>query len=553
MSTAEVTFRRFAGRYQPRQLSLLLTTIAVALWAFSIATAKLATDDWGIIHSLPVIFFIALGLLTIASAILWLSHQDYGKLLFLQLCLFITMLWLTPLLLGGSLVFGRDAYVWHDTTEYILRYGHLDAASQWYHNWPGFDLVETSVIRILGIENPDLMLKIAPFLMQFILLGPLYIFFRNTIGRSNYSWAAIWLFYLGNWTGQYYFSPQSFGFLLLITVLALLTKSPAWAAVKAPGHRFLEILVFAGLTIAHLLTSIAGLFIVAALWLARVLRGRALLVLLVAVFVAGWTIYGAIAYTGEQLLLFLERAFRLEFLWGVNIAGPVAAGSAGHQAVCTIRIAYTALFVVIGLAGVFLSRKFKSSADRAILAIGAGIVLMIPFSFYGSEYFMRAFFFMLPVIGYFGVKLLKTRISALILVLFLLAAIPFSIISLHGNQALNNITSGEVAYWHFLRDETTEGDVSGGIGFVTLGYTGRYSYRYLDSLKWKDDLLTGDWLTEGRPQYICLSQYDQSLYEINYNDPQFVPELRSRLNNSAEYNLIYTNSDVSLYIHESPG
>jgi hypothetical protein len=105
-----------------------------------------------------------------------------------------------------------------------------------------------------------------------------------------------------------------------------------------------------------------------------------------------------------------------------------------------------------------------------------------------------------------------------------------------------------------LRDKTTEGNVSGGIGFVTLGYAERYTrISPLGSLEWEGDLLTSERLTEGRPQYICLSQCDQALYEVNHNDPQFVPEMRSRLNNSASYNLIYANPDVSLYIHENPG
>ena len=56
-----------------RQISILLTIIAVLLWAHSILYARLEIGHFGLIHSLPVTFFVALALLTVASAILWVS------------------------------------------------------------------------------------------------------------------------------------------------------------------------------------------------------------------------------------------------------------------------------------------------------------------------------------------------------------------------------------------------------------------------------------------------------------------------------------------------
>jgi hypothetical protein len=86
--------------FQPKQLSILLTVVALALWAVSITRANLVLDDWGLIHSLPVTYFVALGLLTVAAGILWLSKESHNFLMGLQLVFFIGVLWLTPLLLG---------------------------------------------------------------------------------------------------------------------------------------------------------------------------------------------------------------------------------------------------------------------------------------------------------------------------------------------------------------------------------------------------------------------------------------------------------------------
>ena len=35
-------------------------------------------------------------------------------------------------------------------------------------------------------------------------------------------WLAVWVFYLGNWVGQDYFSPQAFAYLLYLMLLAIL-------------------------------------------------------------------------------------------------------------------------------------------------------------------------------------------------------------------------------------------------------------------------------------------------------------------------------------------
>ena len=114
----------------------------------------------------------------------------------------------------------------------------------------------------------------------------------------------------------------------------------------------------------------------------------------------------------------------------------MAMGSEGHLMVVNIRVWFTALMGAIALAGLALSRKFKSGADGTVLAIAGGILLMVPFAFYSGEMYSRAYLYILPALAYFGVRLLKTKASALILLVLLLVALPLSIISIHGNQAM---------------------------------------------------------------------------------------------------------------------
>ena len=88
-------------RWQRKRLSILLTAIALLLWSHSILTAKLEIGHLGLASSLPATFFVALAFLSLASVVLWGSKENHGKLLFLQLLIFIAAIWLIPPLTGG--------------------------------------------------------------------------------------------------------------------------------------------------------------------------------------------------------------------------------------------------------------------------------------------------------------------------------------------------------------------------------------------------------------------------------------------------------------------
>lgn len=88
-----------ASGLERRHLSIILTILASTLWTVSMTQAKLNIGFYGLIHSFPATYFLALALLTIASAILWVSRENHGKLLCLQLCFLITALWLSPIMI----------------------------------------------------------------------------------------------------------------------------------------------------------------------------------------------------------------------------------------------------------------------------------------------------------------------------------------------------------------------------------------------------------------------------------------------------------------------
>lgn len=531
-------------------VSISLTVIAISLWSISILNTELNIGFYGLIHSLPVIFFTSLCLLTFASFILWNSSQNHTTLLCFQLCWLITMVWLTPVLIGGNSVFMDMTYsFFFSYVDYIDQFGHLSPASLWYHNWPGMCILQSMFVDVTGMSNLDVIATFGTFFMQFLVLVPLYLFFKYTIIRSNYRWAALWIFYLGNWIGQIYFSPQGTGFFFLMFLIAVLIK----ACLEKVGNvtvaeRLQAIIFIASLVVTHILTSIAGFLSIVALWITG--KTKLISILLIAVvFIISWTLYGASTQFEYQLPIFLDRAFRLDTLFSSFFTGSNTTTSQSHTSINTLRIVFSALFCVIGLGGVIISRKFKANADSTILSLAIVAIFMTFTGLYTFELIMRTYMFVLVPIGYFGVKLLNSRITSGILCLALLIALPVHVIAHYGNAVRDTVPRGEIAHWHFIQDNTQQGYLIGGLRPREYSYADYHKVDF-QQLKWNNNLFISEFFTHNKPQYINTGKYEQLTQEFNYDNSQVVPEVRSLLEKSTRYNLIYANRDVDLYIGE---
>lgn len=545
--------------FNRRQLSVLLTSLALALWAFSLTQAELVLDDWGIIHSLPVSYFIAMALLTIASGTLWLSRETHNFLLCLQLVFFIAMLWLTPLLLGTSLMQTRYEFGYYSNTKYIINFGYLDPATQWLHNWPGFSLFQTAFIAIPGLNDADTTLVWAPFIIQFIMILPLYLFFRNTTDRSNYSWGIIWIFYLFNHVGQFYFCNQAVTFFLMWIILTTLVNLSVKKFILSISWSIIIILLLTLLTMTHLLSSILLFFIMVIFYLTGK-RYLLIFVILFAIFTLSWFIYITETYFYGAIPQFIDTFIRLDLMWQLGVNHATEMGSPGHQEVTYARVLLSALISFIGFVGLFLSYKLKSGKDKIIFCIAVGIFLLalLPISVYKGDLITRTFLFGLPVLSYFGFKLIHTKITALILIVLLVLMLPLSIIALHGNAAMDSISPSQLLYWHFIEDHTTHGRFTGGGMVITwsMKYMGFqiYDNGIIDignnSYLWRDSLFSRKWPPNQEHTYIAFSSYEEEAYKVGCGDKNFIPEICSWLNNSTDYNLFFYSGDVYTYVSQ---
>jgi hypothetical protein len=229
--------------------------------------------------------------------------------------------------------------------------------------------------------------------------------------------------------------------------------------------------------------------------------------------------------------------------------GSNTASSPSHTTVNTLRILFSTLFCVIGLGGVIISRKFKEKADSTILALAMVAIFMTFTGLYTFELIMRTYMFVLVPIGYFGVKLLNARITSVILCLVLLIALPLHVITHYGNAVRDTVPRGEIAYWHFIQDNTREGYLIGGLRPREYSYAGYYKVDF-QQLEWNDNVFIIEYGKSDKPQYLNVGKYEQSQQEFHNDNTKVIPEVRHRLDESSHYNLIYTNRDVVLYIGE---
>ena len=542
-----------------RQLSILFTIIAIILGSYSVCSAQFVFGDLGFISSLPITFFIALGFLTIASAILWTSPQNHSVLLGLQVCLLIFALWLAPLLIVGSYPYPAPShpYMFWGFTEYIIRHGHFTPPVLWYLHWPGTWTLSAIVAEITGLSS-DIMIHLAPMVLQFLFLLPLYVFLRNTLGagRENYVWAGAWIFLLGNWIPQSYLGAQAFGSFLLLVTLALLSKTSAWQqGVQTFAYNLNTILVFACLAITHLFTAMATLAVLVALYVTRKVKDTPL-VMLAAVIIAVWTMYGATSFLEGKLPEFIAQSFRVDrALWIGTVERATLIGSSGHQMVVWLRILTGLWVVAITVAGIILGRKTRRNgyADATVLAIGAGILLFAIASGagYGFEAVQRIFLFSLPVAAYFGARLLNIKRGALVLCVMLLPLSPLFFVSLYGNIAGDTISRAHVSGMHFFTDQVNPGWVTGSAMHAGLqGEPGAHSSRFpFDDLQWRN---TGRHveLVSAAPNIISINKHEEDGFEFFLKPAGYLKRIQVHLERSTNVNLIYANPDMHLYLNE---
>jgi O-antigen/teichoic acid export membrane protein/uncharacterized membrane protein YhaH (DUF805 family) len=404
--------------------------------------------------------------------------------------------------------------------EYIYRTGHTSPALSAYFSWPGFFEVVVVIEHLFGSDNLMPVLRYWPVAMDLLALVPMGLIVKRLHATWRAKWLALFIFTVGNWVGQDYFSPQSFMYVLYLFMLALLItyfgkRSTADAAESGPdsgraGHRvasrrfvphvpvpafaqrlldrvkldrplpgdkpavtasrgariaaasgIVAIMVFA--TVGHQLTPFFMVVACVALALIGRCQLRSLPVLLAVIF-AAWVSFGAVGFWSGHLSDMFGGLGDL----GSNLSTSVSARSTGtsslHKYVLYSRDGFAAIVLIMAGLGL-LRRRRLAIDDRVLVVLTAVPFLGFGLQSYGGEMALRVYLFMLPAACVLAAMLFfpapvsdwRPWRTLPALAVCVIAATVIFFIPRYGNEAFERTPTGEVTAMNYLYAHDSQG------------------------------------------------------------------------------------------------
>lgn len=246
--------RRIAARgaglsLRERRVDVLLgvaVVAAAAVWIVSLGDVDVPrVTHLGLVSALPPGAFAALGIATAGFALV-LRRPDVSTP--------VALLYLTVLVLmlhgAAALVDSQPASdaVWAHAgaTNHVLATGAVDPRVDPSSTWPGFFFLAALALRIAGLDSAVGLTAFAPVAFELMYLPALMVIARAFTTDRRLAWCAVWIFYMTNWMGRDYLSPQAMAYVLYLGLVAALitcfarTTAPDLAPWRARGVSALE-------------------------------------------------------------------------------------------------------------------------------------------------------------------------------------------------------------------------------------------------------------------------------------------------------------------------
>ena len=323
--------------------------------------------------------------------------------------------------------------------DYVARTGHTAPELSAYFSWPGFFYLVALAEHATGSSNLIPVMRFWPLVVDVLCLVPMGMIASRMRASWRAKWFAVFIFSVGNWVGQDYFSPQSLNYLLYLFFIALLLiyfgrtglgapsggsrrtgadrtaeppgRVPRWRALltrpipgdlpAVPASRARQVImlslllvIFVFSTSSHQLTPFFMVAACTGLVIVRRCRLRGLPVLFAVIFTA-WLSFAAVPYwSGHRSQLFGGLG-DLGANLSTSVSGRLAGSTPLHTLVLYSRTAFAGAVVVLALAG--LARRWRLGFDDRV----ALVLMCVSFAgfglqSYGGEIALRVYLFALP-------------------------------------------------------------------------------------------------------------------------------------------------------------
>ncbi|HEU5484312.1 MAG TPA: hypothetical protein VFU98_05350, partial [Microlunatus sp.] len=200
-----------------------LPLVAVACWVAGLVGADprqmqkfglVSLFGWG-----PVVALLLLA----GGFLVSLYRSQRERVLGLYLVTYIVLIHGTPAVLYGTLRYSW-AYKHVGIVDYILRTGTVDptiGVGAIYHNWPGFFAASAVLTSMAGSPDALRIATWAPVVFNLMNLVVLRYVYRGLTRSRRLIWLGLFFFFIINWVGQDYFSPQAMAYVLYLACIGL--------------------------------------------------------------------------------------------------------------------------------------------------------------------------------------------------------------------------------------------------------------------------------------------------------------------------------------------
>jgi hypothetical protein len=573
----------------------LLGVVGMLFWYLSVSTIRLADmSDLGLVSVVPIWAY--LGFVPIAggfvAALTWPSAPR----------------WLAPALLIVVILSLYGAVPWIEGTarfspswrhlgiiDYVTRHGAVNPAIDAYHNWPGMFIVSSALQGLLDIRDLTPVALWAPVLFSLAYLPALYLVFEALVPDRRVIWLGILIFYLGDWIGQDYFSPQAVGLFFYLVIVAVVVR---WLihpdahrpALLPAGRRFhprtLRARLFArmgardpmpadhvppttrvvlvGAILAMFLFVVAThqltpFFTIAAVGGLAVLRRMPWygLSVVMGVIVAAWVAFAAVAFLVGHFQNVAGYVGTLSESLAANLTGRIQ-GSDGHRMMVLLRLGLTgALWGLAGLGG--LRRMRNGRWD-----VTAGALALVPLPLfavqaYGGEMLLRIALFSLPFTALLVALLVLPRpsvttgpVARLIVFVLAFSMMVGFVVTRYGNERIESFSKDEIAGVAKLYEVAPPGSlligIVGNLPWKSVGYE---SYRYRpngdDTYFEQLDAMMTVIRDHDAPAYLILTRGQEAYIQMILNKPAsawdaFVQTVMA----TGRFTVVYRNPDAMI-------
>ena len=563
-------------------LCALAALLSLWLWAGAIGDVNpREINDLGLVSVLPTRVIFALVMLTASFCLLLHRRPLNVPVAVLHLGILIFMLY-------GMTSFieevPRFAVSWRHAgvADYLVQHGSVDPKIDAYFNWPGFFALAAMFTKLTGFKNPIALAAGAPIYFNLLYLGAVAMIMRSATSDARVVWLGSWIFFISNWVGQDYFSPQALSYFIHLMILglvltwfrreryrsadgdaadtALIPSGTAWQRV---GLLAVAIILFAAIVPSHQLTPFATVASVIALVVFRRTTARGLYVLMLVLLVT-WLSFAAVSYLSGHIARITSDVGNVSGNTTANVSERLT-GSPDHLFVIRIRLVMTA--GLWGLALLGLTRRLgRGHRDVTFALLAVAPFPLLGLQGYGGEMLLRVYLFSLPFVAFFVASLFYPSLTSRsswattgLATLVSLSVLGSFLFARYGNEKVNQFTEQELQVVDQLYNVAPKGAllVAGSVN-VPWRSQGYNDYRYLtltkvaadegQSLPRLADLLAAMRRPREGCAFLILSRSQKTYTDLLGIWPAgTLSRLEQQVFNSPLFAEVYSSDDATIY------